>query len=79
MASISAHETNPLHALSTELLIESITSNPLAEFTFGKADFSPAVPSSSTDASQPYNKRRIDRVQLYLVFQTYVLELKWLN
>lgn len=54
MAKISAQETVPLQALSTEALIVSTTSIPLREFTFGRADFSlSAPPSSSTDPSQP--------------------------
>lgn len=54
MATISAHETTPLQALSTEVLIVSITSNPLTEFTLGKANFSvSAPPSSNIDPSQP--------------------------
>ena len=57
MASISAHDTTPLHALSTELLILSTTSNPLTEFMLGKANFSPSLESNSTDASQPYAER----------------------
>jgi len=54
MATISAQETTPLHALSTELLIVSTTSYPLTEFRLGIADFSTsAPPSSSIDPSQP--------------------------
>lgn len=54
MANISAQETVPLHALSTALLIVSTTSNPLTEFRFGTANFSPVLsPSSSIDPSQP--------------------------
>ena len=54
MANISAQETTPLHALSTELLIVSTTSNPLAEFRLGRADFSTSPPpSSNIDPSQP--------------------------
>ena len=53
MASMSAQETTPGHALSTELFIVSTTSNPLTEFKLGKADFSPSLPSSKTDPSQP--------------------------
>lgn len=56
MASISAQDTTPLHALSTELLIRSTTSNPLAEFWLGGANFSPSLPSNSIDASQPYEQ-----------------------
>jgi hypothetical protein len=39
-------------------LMASITSNPLAEFLFGAAFFSPvnvAVSSNKMDPSQPYN------------------------
>jgi len=54
MASISAQETTPLHALSTELLIVSTTSYPLTEFLLGIADFSASSPPSrSIDPSQP--------------------------
>lgn len=54
MANISAQETTPLHALSTELLIVSTTSYPLTEFRLGIADFSASPPpSSSIDPSQP--------------------------
>jgi hypothetical protein len=56
MANISAQDTTPLHALSTELLIRSTTSNPLAEFWLGGANFSPSLPSNSIDASQPYKE-----------------------
>lgn len=55
-ASISAHDTTPAHALSTALFIASITSNPLAEFKLGTANFSLSLPSNSNDASQPYTK-----------------------
>lgn len=53
MVRMSAQETTPLHELSTALLIASITSNPLTELLFGKAVFSPSLPSSKTDASHP--------------------------
>lgn len=57
-ANISAHETTlRLQALSTAFLISSITLNPLTEFTFGRAVFSPLkleVSSSRIDPSQPY-------------------------
>ena len=53
MATISAHDTTPGHALSTELLILSTTSNPLTEFKLGRANFSPSLVSNSIDASQP--------------------------
>lgn len=56
-ARISAQETVALQADSTRVLMVSITSNPLAEFLFGFAVFSPVndpVSSSSTDPSQPY-------------------------
>jgi len=56
-AKISAHDiTGRLHALSTAALISLTTSNPLIEFRFGSAVFSPekeGVSSSSTDPSQP--------------------------
>lgn len=57
MANISAQDTTPVHALSTALFMESITSNPLAEFRFGTANFSLVVlfPSKSTDPSHPYH------------------------
>ena len=54
MATISAHDTTPGHALSTEVLILSTTSNPLTEFKLGPANFSPSLTSNSIDASQPY-------------------------
>ena len=53
MATISAHDTTPGHALSIELLILSTTSNPLTEFELGRANFSPLLVSNSIDASQP--------------------------
>jgi hypothetical protein len=57
MAKISAQETTGrLHALSTAALISSTTENPLIEFIFGKAVFSPVkflVSSSRTDPSHP--------------------------
>ena len=54
MASISAHDTTPLHVLSTALFIESTTSNPLAELLLPRANFSVLLsPSNKTDASQP--------------------------
>jgi len=59
MASISAQDTTPLHWLSTAVFIASTTSNPLAEFMLGKANFSPSFPSSRTDASQPYQEEDI--------------------
>lgn len=54
MASMSAQETTPGQALSTELFIVSTTSYPLTEFKLGKANFSPSFPSSKIDPSQPY-------------------------
>jgi hypothetical protein len=57
-AKISAHETVALQEAATLLLMASITSNPLAEFLFGAAFFSPvnvAVSSNKMDPSQPYN------------------------
>jgi len=55
MASISAHETTPLHALSTAVLIVSTTSNPLTELILGNADFSKSSPpSNNIDPSQPW-------------------------
>jgi hypothetical protein len=56
MASISAHETTPGHAFSTADFMLSMTSNPLAEFWFGAAFFSPVkedVSSSKSDPSHP--------------------------
>jgi len=54
MVRISAHETTPLHALSTAVFILSITSNPLTELILGRADFSlSAPPSNNIDPSQP--------------------------
>lgn len=53
MARMSAHETTPLHELSTAVLMASTTSNPLAELMLGKANFSPSFPSNKIDASQP--------------------------
>ena len=59
VAKISAHETTwPLQALSTAALISSTTSNPLIEFKFGSAVFSPMnflVSSNRTDPSHPCN------------------------
>jgi len=56
-AKISAHDTTGrLQALSTAALISSTTSNPLIEFRFANAVFSPknkGVSSSNTDPSQP--------------------------
>lgn len=57
IAKISAHDTTGrLQALSTAALISSTTSNPLTEFKFGNAVFSPTkeeVSSSRSDPSQP--------------------------
>lgn len=55
-AKISAQETMPGHAFSTVDLMLSMTSNPLTEFTFGAALFSPVkldVSSRSSDPSHP--------------------------
>lgn len=60
MARISAQDTVLLQAASTRVLIVSMTSNPLAEFRFGNAFFSPVkvgVSSRSIDASQPLTKQ----------------------
>lgn len=60
MASISAQETVWGQMDSISDLIESINSNPLREFTFGAAFFSPVklgLSSKSTDASHPCNKK----------------------
>lgn len=56
-ATISAQETIPGQAVSNCVLMVSITSKPLSEFTFAPADFSPVkleVSSNRTDASHPY-------------------------
>lgn len=54
IVSISAHDTIPLHALSTAVLMVSTTSNPLAELRFGNASFSLSSPSRNMDPSQPF-------------------------
>jgi hypothetical protein len=57
IANISAHETTPGHTFSTADLILSITSNPLTEFRFGAAFFSPIkldVSSRRMEPSHPY-------------------------
>ena len=62
MANISAQDTTPLHELSTELLILSMTSNPLAEFLFGVANFSiSSSPSSRIEPSQPWEPKMLDK------------------
>lgn len=56
MARTSAHETTPGQAVSTLDFISSTTSNPLTEFAFGAAFFSPMkedVSSRSTEPSHP--------------------------
>ncbi|CAA7389295.1 unnamed protein product [Spirodela intermedia] len=56
MAKMSAQETTPGHTFSTRVLMLSITSNPLTEFTLGLAFFSPVkleVSSRRSDPSQP--------------------------
>lgn len=53
MARISAHETTPGQAFSTADFILSITSNPLAEFRFGFAVFSPVKEEVSSSRSEP--------------------------
>ena len=68
MATISAHDTTPGHALSTELLILSTTSNPLTEFKLGRANFSPLLVSNSIDASQPY-ALRVEKI-LLIIYDT---------
>ena len=68
MATISAHDTTPGHALSIELLILSTTSNPLTEFELGRADFSPSLVSNSIDASQPY-ALRVEKI-LLIIYDT---------
>ncbi|KAH0470498.1 hypothetical protein IEQ34_000221 [Dendrobium chrysotoxum] len=60
MAKISAQETTPGQAFSTAAFILSITSNPLTDWLFGPAFFSPVklgVSSRSKDPSQPCNKQ----------------------
>jgi len=55
-ATISAQETTPGQTASTLVLMSSITSKPLKEFTFAPADFSPVkleVSSNRTEASHP--------------------------
>lgn len=59
IARISAQETTPGQAASTLVLMSSMTSKPLREFTFAPADFSPVkleVSSNRTDASHPWYK-----------------------
>lgn len=56
MARTSAHETTPGQAFSTADFISSTTLNPLAEFAFAVAFFSPMkedVSSRSTEPSHP--------------------------
>lgn len=61
MANISAQDTTPLHASSTEFLIVSITSNPLTEFKLGVASFSlSSSPSSKIEPSQPWKPNILD-------------------
>lgn len=55
-AKMSAQETTPGHAFSTADLMLSTTSNPLTEFRFGRAPFSPVnddVSSRRIDPSHP--------------------------
>lgn len=62
-ARISAQETTPGQALSSEVLMVSITSKPLKESTFGPAVFSPVkleVSSNKTEASHPCLSHKID-------------------
>ena len=68
MATISAHDTTPGHALSTELLILSTTTNPLTEFKLGRANFSPLLVSNSIDALQPY-ALRVEKI-LLIIYDT---------
>lgn len=59
-ARMSAQETTPGQELSTWDLMVSTTSNPLTEFAFGTAVFSPVkldVSSSRIDASHPLTKQ----------------------
>lgn len=70
IASISAHETTPLHALSTAVLMVSTTSKPLAEFKFAPANFSPSVPSRRTDASHPYTMKKVKKRRRFEVRMT---------
>lgn len=58
IARISAQDTVSGQTYSRSAFIASITSNPLSEFAFGAALFSPTNPpggmsSSNTDASHP--------------------------
>ena len=53
MARISAHETTPGQASSTLDFILSTTLNPLAEFTFGAAFFSPMKEDVSSKRIEP--------------------------
>jgi hypothetical protein len=69
IANISAHETTPGHTLSTADLILSTTSNPLAEFRFGAAFFSPLkldVSSRRMEPSHPYIYIYIYDHQVYI-------------
>lgn len=54
MASKSAQDTTPGHAVSTAFFTVSITSNPLAELTLAAPSFSLSLPSNKTDPSHPY-------------------------
>lgn len=61
MANKSAQETMPGHTFSTADLMLSTTSNPLTEFWFGAAVFSPVnvdVSSRRIDPSQPCGNSR---------------------
>lgn len=62
IARTSAQETVPGHINSSSDFIVSMTWNPLSEFKFGAAAFSPTKPpasSNKTEPSQPYkNKTR---------------------
>ncbi|CAA6654652.1 unnamed protein product [Spirodela intermedia] len=68
MAKMSAQETTPGHTFSTRVLMLSITSNPLTEFTLGLAFFSPVkleVSSRRSDPSQPCRfKREVEAMRV---------------
>lgn len=61
IARISAQDTVSGQTYSRSAFIASITSNPLSEFAFGAALFSPTNPggmsSSNTDASHPWKQK----------------------
>ena len=69
-AKISAHDTTPGQEFSTEVLMLSTTSKPLAELLFGAANFSLWVMfppwSNKIEASHPYNTKK-GNTYLYII------------